>query len=243
VAPINQVLPVIEGEPVVGFTVFGDQGTWTGDMPQTYTLQWLRDGVPIDQPFTGSSIAHSHVVEVADQGHALTLQATARNAAGSTTVASAPLVVPGATSPGGGALAGGDRTPSPSDRRPSNPPASASVASVGRSSVRGGVVLVPVSCSGGSDCSKITATLSVLEQLRGGRVVAISSKKRLRTKRVVVGSASVQLGAGQGATLRVGLNRAGRLLLRRLGSCGRRCASRSGRRSLQTPGTRLSGSI
>lgn len=217
VAPINQVLPVIEGEPVVGFTVFGDQGTWSGDMPQTYTLQWLRDGLPIDQPMTGSSIAHSHVVEVADQGHALTLQATARNPAGSTTVTSAPLLVPGGTP---APPPGDDRTGTPSIPPPTSPTLPiASVASVGRVAVRAGAVVVQLACSSGTSCGKVTASLSVLERLQGGRVVAISAKKHRRqaTRRVVVGRSSVQLGAGQRVQLRVGLNRAGRQLLRRFG--------------------------
>ena len=91
------------------------------------------------------------------------------------------------------------------------------MASVGRTRVRDGVVLVPLACSGGSGCS-IIASLSVVERMRGGSVVGIAARKRLRTKVGVVGRASTDLAAGQRKTLRVGLNRVGRRLLRRFGT-------------------------
>jgi uncharacterized repeat protein (TIGR01451 family) len=80
----------------------------------------------------------------------------------------------------------------------------AGMASVGRTRVRDGVVLVPLTCSGGSGCS-IVATLIAARQ------------HRLRTKVGVIGKASTHLAAGQRKTLRVGLNRLGRRLLRRFG--------------------------
>jgi len=89
---------------------------------------------------------------------------------------------------------------SPGGRAPSRSTPRASVAKVGRTRVRDGVVLVPLACSRGSGCS-IIATL----------------KHRLRTKVGVVGRASTDVAAGQRKTLRVGLNRLGRRLLRRFG--------------------------
>ena len=116
---------------------------------------------------------------------------------------------------------GGTPSPGPSSPGPvaALPPAptQASVASVGRTRVRDGVVLVPLACSGGSGCS-IIATLSVVKRVRGGSVVGIAVRKhRHRTKVAVVGRASTDLAAGQRKTLRVGLNRLGRRLLRRFG--------------------------
>jgi uncharacterized repeat protein (TIGR01451 family) len=106
-------------------------------------------------------------------------------------------------------------TPSPSPSSPgpvaATPPAPfalpAGVASVGRLRVRGGVVLVPLACSGGSGCS-IVATLGLVER---------AGKHRLRTKVGVVGRASTDVAGGQRKALRVGLNRLGRRLLRRFG--------------------------
>jgi hypothetical protein len=60
--------------------------------------------------------------------------------------------------------------------------------------------------------------LSVVERVRGGSVMGIAVRKhRLRTKIGVVGRASTDLAAGHRKTLRVGLNRLGRRLLRRFG--------------------------
>jgi uncharacterized repeat protein (TIGR01451 family) len=93
----------------------------------------------------------------------------------------------------------------------------ASVASVGRTRVGDGFVLVPLVCSGGGGCS-IVATLSVVQRVRGGGVVGIAAgRQRLRTRVRVVGRASIHLAAGQRKTLRVGVNRLGRRLLRRFG--------------------------
>jgi hypothetical protein len=115
-------------------------------------------------------------------------------------------------------------TPSPSSPGPvaASPPASrstpqAGVTRVGRTRVRDGAVLVPLACSGGSGCS-IVATLSVVERIRRGGVVGIAVRTHRYSAKVgVVGRASTDLAAGQRKTLRVGLNRLGRRLLRRFG--------------------------
>lgn len=96
-------------------------------------------------------------------------------------------------------------------------PPQAGVTSVGRTRVRGGAVLVRLACSGGSGCS-IVVTLSAVERMRGRSVVGIAAgKHRVRAKVVVIGRASIDVAAGQHKTLRVGLNRLGRRLLRRFG--------------------------
>jgi hypothetical protein len=126
---------------------------------------------------------------------------------------------PGGTpSPSPGPVAPSPPAPfAPGGRTPSRSTPQASVASVGRTRVRDGVVLVPLACSGGSGCS-IIATMSVVERVRGGSVVGIAVRKHsLRTKVGVVGRASTDLAAGQRKTLRIGLNRLGRRLLRRFG--------------------------
>jgi hypothetical protein len=118
---------------------------------------------------------------------------------------------------------GGTPSPGPVAASPPAPGKStpqAGVASVGRTRIRDGVVLVALACSGGGGCS-IIATLSVVERVRGGSVVRIAVRKhRLRTKIAVVGRASTDLAAGRRKTLRIGLNRQGRRLLRRFGRLG-----------------------
>ena len=221
--PTNTSLPQISGTPAVGSTLSASSGSWDGDEPMSFAFQWLRDGLPVFGE-TGSS----YVVQAIDAGHQLAVQVTATNDWDSVSATSLAVSVPIAPP-----ADGGDRTPpdsrsppSSGDRRPSEPqppqlptPPSASTASVGRVRVQGASVVLQLACSAGGGCGKVTATLSVLEHLRAGRVVAISAKKHRRqaTRRVVVGRASVQLAAGQRRQLRVGLNRAGRLLLRRFG--------------------------
>jgi len=202
--PVNTTLPQITGTPAVGATLSASTGTWSGDQPQSYSYQWLQDGSPI-----AGATASSYIVSSADQGHQLAVEVTATNASGSASGISSAVSIPAAEQTPGDQQPGGDSPPS------SPPLLIASVASIARVSVRGSIVLVPVSCSAGSGCASITASLSVVERLRAGRVVAVAAKKRLRTKRVVVAKASASLGGGQSKQLALRLNRAGRRLLRR----------------------------
>jgi uncharacterized delta-60 repeat protein len=199
--PSNSQPPVISGTPTVGSTLSASTGTWSGDEPISFSYQWLQDGGPI-----AGATASSYIVSSADQGHQLAVEVTATNASGSASAISAAASVPAAP-----VLGPGDGPPI------DPPPAVVSVASVGRALVRGSLVLVPVSCSAGGGCPNITASLSVTERLRAGRVVAVAAKKRLGTKRVVVGKASVSLAGGQSKQLALRLNRVGRRLLRRFG--------------------------
>jgi hypothetical protein len=132
-------------------------------------------------------------------------------------------------------------TPSPvAPLPPAPPPRSTPQASVGRTRVRNGVVLVPLACSAGSGCS-IVATVSVVERARGGRVVGIAVRRhRNRTHVGMVGRASSDLAAGQHKTLRIGLNRLGRRLLRRFGKLRATLRVAQNGSTVKTSGVRLS---
>jgi hypothetical protein len=66
-------------------------------------------------------------------------------------------------------------------------------------------------------CPPATLTLSIVETLRGKRVIAVApGHGRLRKKRVVVGTTTITLNAGQTAPVDVTLNRFGRSQLKRL---------------------------
>ena len=100
---------------------------------------------------------------------------------------------------------------------PKPTPATPTVATAGRASVRGTSATEHVSCAGASGATcHITVSLSVSETLEGGKVVAVSAKAKSKTKKrtVSVGRASVTLDAGQGETVKVKLNSAGRGLLK-----------------------------
>jgi PKD repeat protein len=92
---------------------------------------------------------------------------------------------------------------------------SSAVALVGPVTSRAGVVLVPLRCTAtAGSCSQVTVRMTILEQLHKGRVVALTAGRGSTTKTtVLIGSATITLGAGQTKTLEVSLNPAGRKLL------------------------------
>jgi len=100
--------------------------------------------------------------------------------------------------------------------------------SVGKARLRDGVVLVPLTCSGGSGCS-IVATLSVV------------ARKHRHTGTIgVIGRASTDLAPGQRKTLRVRLNRLGRRLLRRFGKLRATLRVAQDEKTVKTRAVRLS---
>ena len=82
----------------------------------------------------------------------------------------------------------------------------------------GGKVLVSLSCpAGGSACASALVKVTVTERLVGGRVTALSAKRRgkakSKTKIVVIAAGSVTLAAGKTAGLTLALNATGAKLL------------------------------
>ena len=61
----------------------------------------------------------------------------------------------------------------------------------------------------------MTVQLTIVEQLRNGRVTAIAATKKGKTteRTVVIGSATITLSAGQSKTVKISLNAAGKKLL------------------------------
>jgi hypothetical protein len=93
---VDTVAPTITGTAVVGQTLAGGRGTWTGTAPIAYTYQWERcdalgAACAAAAPHgTGSS----YVVQNADFGHTLVFAVTATNAVGhSSAVSNATAVV------------------------------------------------------------------------------------------------------------------------------------------------------
>jgi hypothetical protein len=87
---------------------------------------------------------------------------------------------------------------------------------IGRASVSGTVVSWLVSCAGagGSTCTA-TASITVLETLRGRKVTGVvaSARPPIRRRVVTIGTATITLAGGNIETLRVKLTRLGRRLL------------------------------
>lgn len=83
-APENLTLPEITGDPIVGETLSGSDGTWTGG--PTFAYQWERDGVPIED-----ATDSEYILVEGDIGAEITFTVTATNAAGSDAATSDPV--------------------------------------------------------------------------------------------------------------------------------------------------------
>jgi alpha-tubulin suppressor-like RCC1 family protein len=89
VPPVNTKAPVIFGTPAVGERLSCATGLWTGIPTPTFTVQWLRDGVPI-----AGAIGSSYQVQGADEGSSLACRVTAKSTAGEMSATSIGLAIP-----------------------------------------------------------------------------------------------------------------------------------------------------
>ncbi len=104
-APKNTSEPVVSGSLVVGQTLSGTTGTWSGTAPIAYALQWVRcpsNGGAADGgncTFISGATTSTYVLQNDDVGKRMRLRVRASNSAGSKTVASnATATVASATS-------------------------------------------------------------------------------------------------------------------------------------------------
>ncbi len=84
-APVNQSLPLLGGEAVVGRTLTCTPGAWTGS--PTFAFAWLRNGAAIP-----GATAASYVVTAGDVGQEVRCEVTARNDTGPGVARSAPVI-------------------------------------------------------------------------------------------------------------------------------------------------------
>jgi hypothetical protein len=98
--PVNTTAPAVAGTPQSGSAIACETGTWSGSVPQSDAVQWLRDGSAI-----GGATTSQYTVAGGDAGHALSCQVTATNLGGSAAATSAPVNATagpsGTTGPGG----------------------------------------------------------------------------------------------------------------------------------------------
>jgi hypothetical protein len=86
-------------------------------------------------------------------------------------------------------------------------------ARLGKTTVSGTTVTVPISCSADGPCA-LQLKLIVVETIRGGKIVAVTAAHHARHRTVVIAQGSSRVGAGGHAAARVRLNRTGRALLK-----------------------------
>jgi hypothetical protein len=186
--PLVQPHPSIGGIPALGQRLTCKSGVTSSNATLSYA--WLRD----TRAIAGAG-GSTYLVGSADVSHHLQCRVTATNAAGSASATSAFVTVP----------AGGL--------------GSISETKVGAVHVAGSTVSVPLTCSAqaAGSCS-IALRLSVVETLRGGRILAVAASHTRHTTHatVTVGASTAHLPAGAQRTITVALNATGRHLLARL---------------------------
>lgn len=103
----------------------------------------------------------------------------------------------------------------------SPPPSPGRAHEVGTVSGGGGRVAFTIACQGaaGAKCT-VDSTLTTVERIRRGKPVAVVARRRhrrVRSKQVTVGTASLTIPAGRAVRIAIELNRAGRALLAHFG--------------------------
>jgi CSLREA domain-containing protein len=188
--PVNTAAPAISGILLAGQSVACSNGSWSGSPISGFTDQWNRDGTAI-----GGATGATYTISTADPGHALTCTVTATNADGSASATSAPVtppVIPPSV-PGQPLQLFLIATPVPSATG----------------------VRLNVLCVGGTigqNC-KVVVRLTAKEKLKGRKIVGVAA----RTKKVVVGSATVNVVTGKTRRVSVRLNKTGKKLLKQFG--------------------------
>ena len=87
--PVKTGAPEISGSAKVGETLICSSGSWSGSPISSYNYQWLRGGTAITD-----ATENTYKVQAADEGHIVSCEVTAVNAAGSTAAISAGRNVP-----------------------------------------------------------------------------------------------------------------------------------------------------
>jgi hypothetical protein len=84
--PVNSILPVISGTPVVGQTLTATTGVWAGAQPISYSYQWYRNGVAIP-----GETSNSYILAPVDADAIITVKVTATNTAGTANINATPV--------------------------------------------------------------------------------------------------------------------------------------------------------
>lgn len=80
----NLIAPTVSGTAEVGEVLTASIGSWSGDLPHSFALQWLRDDEEVD-----GATSDSYLLSMDDFGGRLRIRVTGTNALGSTVVLSA----------------------------------------------------------------------------------------------------------------------------------------------------------
>jgi hypothetical protein len=213
--------PTISGSAVQGQALTETRGSWS-NAPTSYGYQWEDcDSSGANCSAITGATGQTYVLTATDVGDTLRAQETASNAGGTGGAASsaATALAQAASSGvglgsavGGGAGSGSGGLGGAPGGQGGNE--AASLASVSGVSASGDLVLVSLSCHGGaSSLCTVTLTLTVVEQLRRGRLLAVSAATGRHRRIVIIGRETITLTGGESKLARVALNATGRRLL------------------------------
>ncbi len=180
----------ISGTPVVGQTLTCGGATFTGGS-LTLSYAWLRNGTAI----IGAPNS-TYTLVSADAGTQVSCRVTATGAAGTATSTSAAVTVSAPAGPGGG----------------TGKPGAPSFPSQKLIAATDGSVSVTVSCSSGS--SACTGTLQLTVTKVGNAYIATTNVRHPKRKVIVIASHTFTITAGHKRTIKLGLTKLGRSLLR-----------------------------
>ena len=94
IAPSNTSAPTISGNAVIGQTLTGDNGTWSGTQPISYSDQWRRcDQSGNNCTDISGATAQTYTLVTPDLGMTIRFAVTASNTGGSTTATSAQTAI------------------------------------------------------------------------------------------------------------------------------------------------------
>jgi acid phosphatase type 7 len=94
IAPSNTSPPTISGNAVVGQVLTGDNGTWSGTEPISYSDQWRRcDTAGANCSDISGATAQTYTLVSADLGKTIRFAVTASNAGGSSTATSSQSAI------------------------------------------------------------------------------------------------------------------------------------------------------
>ncbi len=199
VPPVNTKDPLIVGTPAVGETLSCATGLWSGIPTPTFTVQWLRDGVPI-----AGAAGSNYRVQHADEGSSLACQVTAKNIAGEMSATSTGLAIPASpTAPiATPSLAATSTAPTIAHPTPSLLPV---VTSMGSGIVvSGSSVSVHLTCSNTACRGSCELTMRVLSKRHKG------AKTITRQETLVLAEGTFSLTRGKGTAVVLRLTSAGR---------------------------------
>ena len=190
VAPVNLSPPSITGTATQGRILTESPASWSnGVLSSTY--QWLRCPSGAGCRAISGATGSTYTLTAPDAGASIAVQETATNSGGASLPAtSAQTAVVQASVPTSGK------------------------ASAGSPTENGATAQIRLRCAGGasSRCT-VTTRLTLVEKLRGGRVVGVGAAGRTTLEPIIVGSRTVTLHGGESERVRIALDGVGRRLL------------------------------